>query len=91
MGILVNLLPDLRQAKQREQRRRQLAIGISVLIWALCAGTILVMFLFSAGQKVTIKLHDSNIAKNRASLEKVAGLTDALQLPNISILLVRCT
>jgi hypothetical protein len=27
--ILVNLLPDLRQAKLKEQRRRQLVSGIS--------------------------------------------------------------
>lgn len=78
MGILINLLPDLRQAKLREQRRRQTAIGVSVLVWAVCGVTVLLMFLYSAGIKVRIAGLNDNIAKNKVALNSVDGLTDAL-------------
>jgi hypothetical protein len=78
MSISINLLPDLRQAKLRVRRRRQMALGISVLVWAICGGSVVVLFLYNAGQKGLIALHDRSIADNKAKLESVEGLTDAL-------------
>ncbi|HEY6737121.1 MAG TPA: PilN domain-containing protein [Candidatus Saccharimonadia bacterium] len=78
MSVLLNLLPDLRQAKLREQRRRQMAVGISVLVWAACAGVVLVLFLFSAGQAVQIAVHSHNIDDTKTKLQSVSGLTGAL-------------
>lgn len=78
MGIVINLLPDLRQAKLREQRRRQFAVGIAISVWVVCVASILLMFLYSAGQKLSITIHDKNIAATTDKLNQVTGLTDAL-------------
>jgi Tfp pilus assembly protein PilN len=78
MSIMINLLPDLRQAKLRQRRRRQLALGVSFLVWAICGGSLVVMFLYSAGQKVLISTRTSAINDKKEQLKQVDGLMDAL-------------
>ncbi len=78
MSMLINLLPDLRQAKLRERRRRQLAIGISVVVWSLCGGIVVVLVLSSAGQKLAINRLSSDITANEQSITAVPNIVEAL-------------
>lgn len=78
MSVLINLLPDIRQAKLREHRRRQLISGIAVVIWAVCGGLILVLGIYSAGQKAFIASYTNGIADKKKQLDKIPGLVDAL-------------
>jgi Tfp pilus assembly protein PilN len=77
-GILINLLPDVRQAKLREHRRRQLATGLSITTWAVCGGILVVLTLYVAGQKVLINSLSSNISSKENQLKSIPNLTDAL-------------
>jgi hypothetical protein len=78
MSIVVNLLPDVRQAKLREHRRRQLASGIAVMIWVVCGVTLILMLVIITGQKVAINLATKDIQDKTGQLKQVTGLTDAL-------------
>jgi hypothetical protein len=76
--ILVNLLPDLRQAKLKEQRRRQLISGISILIWAVCGGIVVLMLLYVVGQKAYISDATSKIKNKQNDLRAMPDLIPAL-------------
>jgi Tfp pilus assembly protein PilN len=78
MNILINLLPDVRQAKLRERRRRQMASGISVMVWVVCGAVVALMAVYVAGQKVVIANYTNSINSNKAKLQAVSGLVDAL-------------
>jgi Tfp pilus assembly protein PilN len=77
MGILINLLPDLRQAKLRERRRRQLVAGVSVMIWVVCGAVIVLMSLYVAGQKVIINNLTNSINSEKRQLSEVPNLIEA--------------
>lgn len=77
-GVLINLLPDLRQAKLREKRRRQMVSGVAVAVWVVCGGLIALLAVYAGGQKVLISNSTKNIAASRAELEANTGLIDAL-------------
>lgn len=77
MSILLNLLPDLRQAKLRERRRRQLVAGVSVMIWVVCGAVIVLMSLYVAGQKVIINNLTNSINSEKKQLSDVPNLLDA--------------
>jgi Tfp pilus assembly protein PilN len=76
--ILVNLLPDLRQAKLREQRRRQLVSGIAVLIWAVCGGVVVLMALYAVGQSAFISNATHQIQNKEDDLKSMPDLIPAL-------------
>src|SRR4249919_3959872 len=78
MSILINLLPDLRQAKLKERRRRQLVSGISVLVWSICGGVVLLLVIFSTGQKVMIHNLDNSIEQKKNELTAMTDLPEAL-------------
>jgi len=78
MTTLINLLPDLRQAKLKERRRRQLATGVGVTVWVVCGAVIALLSVYAAGQKVVISNHTKSIAEKEDSLRSVTGLVDAL-------------
>jgi hypothetical protein len=78
MSILINLLPDLRQAKALERKRKQLATGISIVIWVVCGVLLVAMGLYNAGQKLVISKTSSSINTTKDQLQKTAGLLDAL-------------
>jgi Tfp pilus assembly protein PilN len=77
MGILINLLPDLRQAKLRERRRLQLVAGVSVMIWVVCGAVIVLMSLYVAGQKVIINNLTNSINSEKRQLSEVPNLIEA--------------
>lgn len=78
MSILVNLLPDTRQAKLRERRRRQLVGGVSVLVWVICGGVVALMSIYEVGQKVAIAALSNSINDNTTKLKAVPDLLEAL-------------
>jgi Tfp pilus assembly protein PilN len=78
MSMMINLLPDLRQAKLKERQRRQLATGVSIAIWVICGAVIGLMLVYAGGQKVIIASRNRNIADKETKLRAVDGLVDAL-------------
>ena len=78
MSIVVNLLPDVRQAKLREHRRRQLASGIAVMIWVVCGIALILMLVIMTGQNLAIGLVTKDITDKTDQLKQVSGLVDAL-------------
>lgn len=78
MSVLLNLLPDLRQAKLRDKRRRQLASGVSVAIWSVCGGVILLMSIYWAGQKAVIAGYSKSITEKVKELQDIPNITEAL-------------
>ena len=52
MSILINLLPDLRQARLEDGRRKQLVTGVSVSIWVVCGGLLVLLSIYEGGQKI---------------------------------------
>jgi Tfp pilus assembly protein PilN len=78
MSVAINLLPDLRQAKLQDQSRRRLITVVAVTVWAVSAGVVLLMFLFSQGQKVIINDLTKKISTKEQTLSSMSGLIDAL-------------
>ena len=78
MSTLINLLPDLRQAKLRERHRRQLVTGVSVTLWVACAAIVGIMLVVETGQKVIISARTKSISEKQSQLKAVDGLVDAL-------------
>jgi len=78
MSIMINLLPDVRQAKLRERRRKQMASGIAVMVWVVCAAVVVLMSVYVAGQKVAINVLNGNIKDKENKLQSISGLPEAL-------------
>lgn len=77
MPVLINLLPDIRQAKLRESRRRQLVTGVSVVVWVICGGAVALLSLYAGGQKVIINNYTHDIATQENQVKAVPGIIDA--------------
>lgn len=78
MSILINLLPDTRQAKLKERHRRQLVGGVSVLVWAVCGGVVALMTVYQLGQAAVIAGHSKSIKESTQELQAIPDLLDAL-------------
>ncbi len=78
MSIMINLLPDTRQIKQRNLQRRKLVTGIGVLVWAVCGGAIVLLMLTVISEGVKISTLNTSIAEKKSKLEREPGLIDAL-------------
>lgn len=78
MSILINLLPDVRQAKLRNKHHRQLATGLSVTLWSVCGVVLVLLTLYVTGQAVVIKALSNNISTMEGQLQAIPGLTTAL-------------
>jgi hypothetical protein len=78
VSVLVNLLPDVRQAKLKEHRRRQLVTGVSILIWIVCGAIFAILSIYEIGQKAIISVTTGDIKKNETTLQNMSGLTNAL-------------
>jgi len=78
MSLVINLLPDLRQAKLRDKRRRQLASGVAVVVWSICGGLIVLLSVYWAGQKAVIAGYSKSITEKVSQLKQIPDITDAL-------------
>ncbi len=78
MNVLINLLPDTRQTKQRDRRRRQFMTGVAVVIWVVCGSVLVLLTLYTASQKLLISSVTKDINQKQTELESMDGLTDAL-------------
>ncbi len=78
MSVLINLLPDTRQAQQQDIRRRQMITGIAVGVWAVCGGLLLLLGLYTASQKLVINNITGEINQKKQQLESTDKLLDAL-------------
>ena len=78
MSALINLLPDIRQAKLREVRRRQIMSGSAIATWIVCGVVILGLSLTTATQKVLINKVTTSVSDKKQQLTKTEGLVDAL-------------
>lgn len=78
MNVMINLLPDIRLAKQRERTRRQLFTGVSLLICGVGIGVVVILFLTTASQKLIIATLSSNITAKTKTLQDTPDLIDAL-------------
>jgi hypothetical protein len=78
MNVLINLLPDTRQAKIVAKRRRQMMTAVAVSVWAVCGGTLVLLTLYTASQKLLINQKTAEIQVKENQLRQVDGLIDAL-------------
>jgi hypothetical protein len=78
VSVLVNLLPDVRQAKLREHRRRQLVSGVSILVWIVSGSVVALLTLYTVGQKAVIYTTTNDIQKNETNLKNISQLPAAL-------------
>jgi uncharacterized protein YjgD (DUF1641 family) len=78
MSALINLLPDIRQAKLREVRRRQAMSGTAIAAWIVCGIVILGLSLTTATQKVLISKVTTSVSDKKQTLLKTEGLVEAL-------------
>jgi Tfp pilus assembly protein PilN len=78
MSIRVNLLPDVRLAKMRDQRTRHMVAGISILVWAVTGLVVGGMGILYAAEKVQLANLNKAIAADKAELASISGLNSAL-------------
>lgn len=78
MSTLINLLPDLRQAKLRDLRRRQLAIGLGFSVTVLCGATVGILVLYMLAQKAVMSVRSNEITSEMNKLKSVDGLVEAM-------------
>jgi Tfp pilus assembly protein PilN len=78
VSITINLLPDLRQTRLREQRQRRLVTVITIMVVSISAGLVLLLFVFNIGQKVITDNLSKDITSKEKKLQNTASLVDAL-------------
>ena len=78
MSIVINLLPDTRQVKQRNAHRRRVATTVAVLIWIACGAALGIMGLTLAGLNLASNNLTQSIAGKKAELESKPHIIDAL-------------
>ncbi len=78
MAVLINLLPDVRIAKERAARQRQLVISISTVVTAASVGLIVLMFLINGALNLRINQLTSSIQSDQQKLESTPNLVEAL-------------
>jgi len=78
MSVAINLLPETRQARLQDRRRRQLVTVVAVTVWAVSATVVLVLWLFNQGQRVAVNNLTKQIASNEQKVESTSGLIEAL-------------
>jgi Tfp pilus assembly protein PilN len=78
MSVLVNLLPDIRVQKQKDQERRRLATLATGIVVAVCVVFISLMLVITMGQSTLIKKAVAQIADKKSQLTKMKDLVPAL-------------
>lgn len=78
MTVRLNLLPDLRQQRLRDQRRRQSATLMAIIVCVVAGGITLVLALYNGAQKFNISSVSNKISADKSQLVGISGLTNAL-------------
>lgn len=78
MSAMINLLPDIRQAKLREKRRRQVMSGVAIATWVVCGVIVLALSLATAAEKVLISASTKSAKNKIEQLQNVPGIIEAL-------------
>lgn len=78
MSVAINLLPDIRQAKLREQRRRRMALSVGTIICTACIGGLVVLLLATQAQKLRINQLTGQIKRDQAEINKTENLSEML-------------
>lgn len=76
--IRINLLPDLRQAKLRDQHRRHLAISLGALVCGVVLAALIILEALIQVQKLQISSYNNQITNRQSQIEGVKGLPAAL-------------
>ncbi len=77
MAVLINLLPDVRIAKEKAAHQRQMAISISTLVTAGSVGLIVLLLLINGALSFRISQLTNDIKADQSKLEATQGLKDA--------------
>lgn len=80
MSVLINLLPDVRQAKNRARKLRQISASIATLVVAVSLGSVLLLFLITSGQGLRIKGLTQEIAAKQTELNSKEDLQELVTL-----------
>lgn len=78
MSAMINLLPDIRQAKLKEKRRRQFMSGVAIVTWLGCGAIVLALSLATAAEKVLIMSSNKSAKDKITRLQNVPGIIEAL-------------
>lgn len=76
--IRINLIPDVRQAKQRDQHRRRLAVSVGVLVCGAVLAVLVIMEVLIQAQKLQISIYSHQINTRQSQIEAINGLPTAL-------------
>ena len=68
--VMINLLPDLRKAKLREQNTRQLAISVASATVIVSVAAIVVLVLVTQAQALQIRLLTNSISDKQAQIKR---------------------
>lgn len=74
MATLINLLPDVRQAKLRAKRLRQITAGLTSMVIAVCVAGVVVLFLITQGQKLRMGQLANEIKTKQATIDSTPDL-----------------
>ncbi len=78
MTTLINLLPDIRQDKARNNQRRRMAKLAAFAVSGVSLGLVLILFLITLGQKYRINSLSEDIKSNQAAIDEINDLQQIL-------------
>lgn len=76
--VAINLLPDIRQAKLRDEHRRRLTVGLGILICVIVLIIVAVQLILLGAQSVRISNLRSQVGSRQSQLENIPNLLTAL-------------
>lgn len=83
MSIAINLLPDIRQTRLRDEHLRRLITTLSVLVWAVAVAIVVVLLLLIGAQKLQLNGLNSQIQSRTAEVNAVPNLSKALTIQQV--------
>jgi Tfp pilus assembly protein PilN len=80
MAIMINLLPDVRLEKIREQQRRRTVTTLFTLVLISCGALIVGLIIFTSAQKLRISSLTKSISANQTTIKGTPNLSEILTL-----------
>ena len=78
MSVAINLLPDIRQARLRDEHTRRIVTTLSILVWAVAVAIVIILLLLAGAQKLQLMGLNSDIQSRTAAVHAVPNLSQAL-------------